>query len=113
MHAEARARHGIKIDEVGGKNRARQFRRDTLLVDAMARLVPDGKEAAGQPILAEAAGDADIRAGEGNLERMDGVIKPPALEIIAHASRDRPRKRLLPLDGIMARQKVVANRRRL
>src|SRR5436853_5844892 len=100
MHAEAGAADGVEIDEVGGKNRARQLRRDALLVDAMASLVPDREEAAGQPRLAEAAGYADIGAREGNLEGMDGVVEPAAVEIIAHASCDGLRKRLLLLDWV-------------
>ena len=113
MRAEAGAADRVEIDEVGREDRAGEVGRDALLVDAVAGFMPDGEEAAGQPVLAEAAGDADVGAREGNLERMNRVVEPAALEIVAHAGGYRLRERLLLLDRIGAFKNVDAGRRRL
>ncbi len=81
---------------------------EAVIIDAVSRLVPQRKDAAGQPSLAKAAGDANVVAGERNLERMHGVIEPPTLHVIAECLGDLHAKGLLPGNRISARQEVHA-----
>src|SRR5882757_5117991 len=113
MHAEAGAADRVEIDEVGGEDRARELGRNTLLVHAVAGLVPDSEKAARQPILTEAAGDARVGSREGNLERMNRVVEPTALEVVPHASGHCFREGFLLFDWIAAFQNVDARRQRL
>src|SRR5882762_8773894 len=110
MHAEAGAADRVEIDEIGGEDRAHELGRNALLVDAVAGFVPDSEEAAWQPILTEAAGDACIGTREGNLERMNRVVEPTALEVVPHAGGHCLREGLLLFDWIRSLENIDARR---
>ena len=106
MRAKGRAADGIEIDDVGGKDRAGEFRRDVLFVHAVPGFVPEREEAAGQPVRAETTGDAHVVAREGDLERMHGIVEPAALEVVAEFLGDLQAKGPLRRNRIVTRQEV-------
>jgi hypothetical protein len=85
MHAKAGPGHAAKIDHIGRKDGAGMGWIDALFIHGMTGLLPQGKDAAGGQLFVEAAGDVRVVAGQGNLERVDGVTQPTAIQVIAHA----------------------------